>query len=585
MNIIQSIDVDEEDGYHYFAMEYVQGPTVDDLLQKTPILKEDFCLDIICQTARAIQAAEKLSIVHFDIKPSNIMITRDRVAKLADFGLARRVDQSATRAKQALVFGTPEYMSPEQALGKPDVDSRSDIYSLGATFYRMVVGDLPFKGQTPLSVMHKIATETVPDPLTQMPELSPEVGAVICKMMAKQREHRYQSMGDVINHLEALRAGQQTGLEYKKTTSLLWADSVSATGLTTPIRLPRRRVKILIGAATAAVLLLVLGIALFWPDSRSSPQATDEPEHAAPSQDGTRSPTVEDVVSMPPSELDAEQGAASATDEVLPAGIRRPENALEGMTRIPAGRFPLGLRYSGLVTLTPPCAPEHRVVLDAFAVDVHEVTNAEYQKFVDGGGYTRDACWIDSKGVDRGAFMDATGAAAPAFWRHGRHPKGQGRLPVVGVSWYEAAAYARWAGKTLPTEAQWECAALALMPPDESGQFSKQAFPWGKTYRPRYANLKDAGKNQIRPVGSFPNDESPAGCRDMVGNVREWTASEFDPYPGSEQTHKEFGKGLAVVRGAAYIDSMIDAKVTTRRPRSRHTRDAVTGFRCIRELQ
>jgi len=202
MNIIQSIDVDEEDGYHYFAMEYVQGPTVDDLLQKTPILKEDFCLDIIVQIARAIQAAEKLGIVHFDIKPSNIMITRDRVAKLADFGLARRVDESATRAKQTLVFGTPEYMSPEQALGKPDVDSRSDIYSLGITFYQMVTGRLPFEGKTPRETVDLRLT-TAPVPPKQLnPSLSEATCQIMDKMLKRDRTHRYQTAAELIEDIE-----------------------------------------------------------------------------------------------------------------------------------------------------------------------------------------------------------------------------------------------------------------------------------------------------------------------------------------------------------------------------------------------
>ncbi|MEW6355092.1 MAG: protein kinase [Planctomycetota bacterium] len=202
MNIIQSIDVGEEDGYHYFAMEYVQGPTVDDLLQKSKVLKEDFCLDIICQTARAIQAAEKLGIIHFDIKPSNIMITKDRIAKLADFGLARRVERTATRAKQGLVFGTPEYMSPEQALGKPDVDSRSDIYSLGVSFYQMVTGRLPFEGKTPRETVDLRLTGN-PIPAKQLnPALSNETCQIIDRMLARDRNQRYQTAAELIEDLE-----------------------------------------------------------------------------------------------------------------------------------------------------------------------------------------------------------------------------------------------------------------------------------------------------------------------------------------------------------------------------------------------
>jgi len=202
MNIIQSIDVGEADGYHYFAMEYVQGPTVEDLLEKSPVLKEDFSLHIVVQIARAIQAAEKLHMVHLDIKPSNIMITRDRVAKLADFGVARHVAEMDSKTKETLVFGTPEYMSPEQALGKADLDSRSDIYSLGVTFYQMVTGKLPFEGATARETVDmRLKKDPIP-PKQLNPNLSDETCAIIEKMLKRDRNERYQNATELIEDLE-----------------------------------------------------------------------------------------------------------------------------------------------------------------------------------------------------------------------------------------------------------------------------------------------------------------------------------------------------------------------------------------------
>jgi serine/threonine-protein kinase len=204
-NIIQSIDVGEQDGHHYFAMEYVEGPTVDEILTKTGRVEENLAVDIIAQVARAIQAAEKLKIVHLDIKPSNIMITADRVAKLADFGLARRWTEGATAGRQAMVFGTPEYISPEQALGQTDLDSRSDIYSLGATFYQMLTGEPPFKGATPREIVDKRLTQYPPHPKQLNPALSDQVCQVLDKMLQRDRNYRYQNGTELIEDLEYIQ--------------------------------------------------------------------------------------------------------------------------------------------------------------------------------------------------------------------------------------------------------------------------------------------------------------------------------------------------------------------------------------------
>ena len=251
-----------------------------------------------------------------------------------------------------------------------------------------------------------------------------------------------------------------------------------------------------------------------------------------------------------------------------------------GMIRVPTGRFPLGRDYTGLVSLTPSSAPQHMVKLSEYFIGIREVTNEEFQEFVGAGGYRNDAYWLDAPGVDRGEFTDDTSKPGPMYWHEGRFPEGEGKLPVAGVSWYEASAYARWAGKSLPTEAQWECAAVGVLSRGGNGNFGKQAFPWGGRYEPGSANLRDAGVGKPCPVGSYDKDRSVVGCFDMTGNVREWTSGTFDPYPETVCRDREFGQGLAVVRGAAYSDSSVGTRLTRRRARSRETRDALTGFRC-----
>ncbi len=208
-NIVQAIDVGEAGGYHYFAMEFIEGKTVYDDLAANRVYSEREALDIIIQVARALEHASVRGFVHRDVKPKNIMLTRDNVAKLADMGLARETaDRKAARDEAGRAYGTPYYISPEQIRGELNIDFRADMYSLGATFYHMVTGRVPFEGQTPAAVMHKHLKEPLIPPDHLVPTLSTGVGEVIERMMRKRPEERYESMSDLIRDLEAIARGE-----------------------------------------------------------------------------------------------------------------------------------------------------------------------------------------------------------------------------------------------------------------------------------------------------------------------------------------------------------------------------------------
>lgn len=208
-NIAQAFDVGEAGGYHYFVMEYVEGQELHEQLARGQAYSEQESLRLVIQVARALEHAHSQGLVHRDVKPRNIMITRDGTAKLVDLGLARDVtDIERGRAEAGRAFGTPYYISPEQIRGEMDIDFRADIYSLGATFYHMVTGRVPFEGETPVAVMQKHLKELLTPPDHINTELSAGVGEVIEVMMAKERHRRYSSTNDLLRDLEDIQAGQ-----------------------------------------------------------------------------------------------------------------------------------------------------------------------------------------------------------------------------------------------------------------------------------------------------------------------------------------------------------------------------------------
>ena len=208
-NIVAALDVGNAGDYHYFVMEYVEGKTVsDELIERKRFIEEE-ALKLIIQVARALEHAHNAGFIHRDVKPKNIMITPGGVAKLADMGLARAVsDREAAEAEQGRAFGTPYYISPEQIRGLLDVDFRADIYCLGATFYHMVTGRVPFTGANPSEVMHKhLKAELIP-PDHINPNLTAGIGEIIEVCLAKDRNQRYNTTTDLLDDLEAVARGE-----------------------------------------------------------------------------------------------------------------------------------------------------------------------------------------------------------------------------------------------------------------------------------------------------------------------------------------------------------------------------------------
>jgi iron(II)-dependent oxidoreductase len=184
-------------------------------------------------------------------------------------------------------------------------------------------------------------------------------------------------------------------------------------------------------------------------------------------------------------------------------------------------------------------------------LDRHPVTNKQFQRFVSVGGYQEMAIWdreILPAVLD---FVDSTGQPGPRFWKNGRYPAGEANLPVVGVSWYEAAAYARWVGKRLPTDAEWVKAGSWPVTLSSSTHLQRK-YPWGDTMDRKKANVWGSGPNRIVPVDEFTEGVSVGGLYQLIGNVWEWTATNLDVDHSSDESLGEKAPFLKSIRGGAF---------------------------------
>ncbi|MFF8841832.1 ergothioneine biosynthesis protein EgtB [Streptomyces sp. NPDC015127] len=281
------------------------------------------------------------------------------------------------------------------------------------------------------------------------------------------------------------------------------------------------------------------------------------------------------------------KGPAALTAPEPPA---HPVEALPAEVLVPGGPFTMG-------TSTEPWAldnerPAHRRDVPAFWIDTVPVTCGAYQAFIDDGGYTERRWWAE-EGWDQ---IRAHGIGAPLFWRReggvwlrrrfGVTEEVPADEPVLHVSWYEADAYARWAGRRLPTEAEWEKAARH----DPTSGRSRR-YPWGDADpEPVHANL---GQRHLRPAraGGYPEGASPLGVRQLIGDVWEWTSSDFLPYPGfaafpyREYSEVFFGSAHKVLRGGSFAVDPVACRGTFRNWDLPVRRQIFSGFRTARDAE
>jgi formylglycine-generating enzyme required for sulfatase activity/predicted Ser/Thr protein kinase len=553
-NIVTVYDIDEApDGSNYIAMEYVEGISLDRRLAEGPLALNE-ALRYGVDVARALAAAHAAGIVHRDVKPANVMVTRSGPVKMLDFGLAKLTEVMGGVAEEnthtlvkdpvtltGFVIGTPAYTSPEQARGEP-VDARSDIFSFGVMLYEMLAGRRPFVGDSVAVLLSSILRDDPPSLQAIRPGIPDDVAGVVRRCLARDRDARFPSAESLLEALlgcQARLAGSSrvVGSAARRWLVVATVLVVAALGVLLGREVLRSsRERSARREALPEIERLVQAdqiYAAFSLARKNAPLLSGDPafERLWRDMSVARTLRTQPQGAEVAIRADLEPDAAWDVLGVSPlSGVRLPVAYLRWQVRKPGfetveGAFrpgfvpefamtPVGSAPAGMVRV-PGGTFRYRntrpVQLDDFWLDRYEVTNRQYKEFIDQGGYRTKDLWRqpfirEGKTLSWDEAMallrDGTGRPGPSGWELGAYPEGQEDYPVAGLSWYEAAAYAEFAGKSLPTFFHWYRAA-------ELGTVSDILL------------LSNFGGGGPAPVGRHQG-LGPFGAYDQAGNVREW---------------------------------------------------------------
>jgi eukaryotic-like serine/threonine-protein kinase len=564
-NICTIHEIDEgPDGQIFVAMAYYDGETLRARIARGPLAVEE-ALDLAGQIARAVAAAHEAGVVHRDIKPANIIITRRGVAKLLDFGIAKLSGQTRI-TRTGTTLGTVAYMAPEQIAGA-EAEAQSDVWAIGVVLFEMLTGRLPFDGAHEIALMNAISNGK---PHT-LRELRPGVPAVleevIARALARDPSERFTTADAFARALlpmvpmraRSIDADAPTGgvpverngfsrLRWKAAAAIglvvvmagvptfWWMKSSSDKRHARSVTLPQIQ-RLVDEERNVEAMALARSVDAILHDDPALVRLWDTVSVTT----GLDSDPAGAMISYRDVELRTDWtpvGRTPLTGVRLPAGMSRWKVETPGYPPIEVLHRPPGLSSERSVLTAPADAPDRMIrvaagrgalwltgydytktlALGEYFLDRFEVTNREFKEFVDAGGYQKSEFWkepfvLDGRDVPWAEavarFRDQTGRPGPASWEVGTYPAGRDEYPVNGVSWYEAAAYAEFRGKSLPTVYHWLRAA---------------GIPVAAYITP-LSNVRSGG---LLPVGQA-QAVGPVGASDMAGNLKEWCWNELQP--------------------------------------------------------
>ncbi len=610
----------------YLVMDYIEGGTLGDVVKRGATLSNQAVvwLDQILSGLAAIHAR---GIIHRDLKASNILLGRDGTAYLSDFGIAESTKQS----QDGDAMATAKCVAPEMidaALGRNAEPPQADLYAAGILAYEMLLGETKFRQVLSEIYAHQDGSQIAqrwlawhtnlsrPAPnLHQLdPTIPPALATMVERMMAKDVTTRYRNANDVRRDLAAMTQGKVAMNEQHRpaaddaTVPLSQLRNQPAAPMPQPPPPTRQAPQVpvqsksripafaLMGIAGAGLfLLLAVGLwamqrtlgftvvvkgltansTVFVNDiPRGIPMIAAGKDNKAENEirvTGLKAgemyalrlscggellqdkQSVKDKLTGQNGDELVLQGRCGSTPP--PAGTLADEINLQGPMRlVRAGPFVIG-DDNGLESEKP----LHRVDLNYdYYIDKYEVTNRQFKE-----------------------FCDATGRKMPAnpFWDTSYAEKNPGQ-PVVGVTWEDAQAYAQWAGKALPTEQEWEKAASWDPKATDADPKWKRRWPWGNT-------ASGSKTTHTANVGQKSANTSAYGVMDLAGNVAEWVADNYQPYPGNQAADKDYGSTNRVWRGGHIQSEVQDTRTTTRGYHTPMYSDAelqkgawLLGFRC-----